>query len=613
MRAAPSEASPHPEPNWDMTPYFPEFAGRQYDEFRQALRMDVARLLAEVEALGPLDRSSAAAAGWTSLLQRLEAVTARTAHLASYLGCISAADSRDEAIRGEVASASRARAELEKIFVAVRAALGAADEASFSEIGSSSELRDVAYYVGRLRKAASFRMEAPLESLATDLGVDGLSAWGRLYNQVSGRLEFELAVPGRKAETLPVSVTRSLLEDPDAEVRRAALHGSNAAWEGVGDVMAAALNAIAGTRHALYGRRGVGHFLDPALFDASITRETLDAILGAAAARSDVPRRYLARKARLLGRDDGRLGFQDLMAPLPIEDAARIPWLEARDRIIAAFERFYPALAVFAKQAFDQRWIDYEPRAGKRPGGFCSTSPLIGQSRIFVTYNGTLGDLATVAHELGHAFHGSLLRDMRPWARHYPMTLAETASTFAEQLVIDAVLEEGGATPEQRAAMLDRRMQDGSTFLLNIPMRFRFEHDFYEERERGEVSVSRLCELMGEAQREVYGDCLAPDEIDPWFWASKLHFYITGLSFYNFPYTFGYLFSMGIFARAKQEGPSFFERYEALLRMTGSDTAEGVARRCLDVDLEAPDFWHASIDLIESDLPRFEAAAESLF
>ena len=189
------------------------------------------------------------------------------------------------------------------------------------------------------------------------------------------------------------------------------------------------------------------------------------------------------------------------------------------------------------------------------------------------------------------------------------MTLAETASTFAEQLVIDAVLEDREAPAEQRALILDSRMQDAATFLLNIPMRFYFEESLYEERKSGEVSVTRMQELMLAAQRRCYGDALDEDELDPWFWASKLHFYITGLSFYNFPYTFGYLFSTGIFALAKQTGPGFLPRYESLLRRTGSDTAEGVARAALDVDLEQPDFWRTSLERIETDFQAWQEAA----
>jgi oligoendopeptidase F len=186
------------------------------------------------------------------------------------------------------------------------------------------------------------------------------------------------------------------------------------------------------------------------------------------------------------------------------------------------------------------------------------------------------------------------------------MTLAESASTFAENVLVEAALDraEGAAL----ARTLDARLQDAATYLLDIAMRFRFERRFYAERAEGEVGVERLCALMAETQREVWGDVLDPAALDPWFWASKLHFYIAGISFYNFPYTFGYLFSTGLFVRALAEGSAFLPAYEALLRRTGSAPAEQVAREALGVDLERPDFWHASLDWVEGHLERFEAA-----
>ena len=596
-------------PDWDMSPYFLEMDGRAYRTFRHALDSDVKVLLQHVHVLGKIEHGQLPI--WVDLLQKLEEITARTGHLSSYLGCMGAADAGNETIQRETAAAKVARAELVKIFVVVRAALKEADEDVFAALLNAPELNDATYFIGRLRKSANWSMEPELEALAADLDATGLSAWGRLYDQVSGTLEFDLAVPGQETRRLPVAMTRSLLEDADPTVRKAALVGANRAWEQTSSVTAACLNAIAGTRLTLYKRRGIQHFLEPALFDSGISQKTLDTILAVTAARKAVAQDYLQRKAQLLGRE--KLGFQDLMAPLPLAHSERVNWAEARTRVLAAFESFYPDLARFAKMAFDQDWIDYSPRIGKRPGGFCSTSSIIGQSRIFMTYNETVGDISTLAHELGHAFHGWLMRDMRPWSRRYPLTLAETASTFAEQLLIDAVLTNPTATPAQRALVLDSRMQAGVVFLLNIPMRFSFEKAVYEERAQDELSVSRLKALMQEAQQEWYGDSLAQDELDPWFWASKLHFYITDVSFYNFPYTFGYLFSMGIFALAKKEGPAFLPRYEALLRLTGSDTAQKIAKMSLGVDLEAPDFWNASIDLIENDWALFQTETNDPF
>ncbi len=594
-----------PAPDWDLRAYFPAFDHPAYRSFRDDLEADAAAFEGALQALPPLGAESRDA--WREALLRFEALASRAAHLGSYLGCLAAADARDAAVQAEVARAARLRAAVAKRTVRVRAALAAASARDFDALVAEPALAHARHFLTRLRDEAARRMEPALEELAADLEVTGLAAFSRLYDQLSGTLAFDLEVPGEPARRVPASLARSLLGDPRPEVRRAALDGANRAWASRGDVLAACLNAISGTRLALCARRGV-HFLEPALFDAGIARGTLDALLDAIAARRELPRRYLRRKAALLGRE--RLGFQDLEAPLPAAPAARVSFADARARVLAAFSGFHPGLAAFAAGAFERCWIDWSPRPGKRPGGFCSTSPWIGESRIFMTFGGAPGDVSTLAHELGHAWHGRLLDGLGAFARRYPMTLAETASTFAEQILNDAELEDGASSRAARLEVLDRRLRDAAAFLLNLPMRFAFERRLYEERALGELSPARLCERMGEAQREWYGDALEPAELDPWFWASKLHFYIAGLSFYNFPYSFGYLFSLGLFARAKAEGRAFLPQVEALLRDAGSDTPEALARRWLGADLGTPAFWHGSIDAIEADLARFEAETD---
>ena len=603
-RGAPAERA---EADWDLSAYFASLGDAGYLGFRDALEADAAALEETLLTLGPLGDGNLAA--WRAALLRLEELAARAAHLGSYLGCLSAADARDEDARREVARLARLRAALAKRYARARAALAAAPAATFARLLDEPALAASRHFLGRLREEAARRMPAELEELAADLEVTGLAAWSRLYDQVSGTLSFDLELPGEAPRRVPVSLVRSLLGDARAELRRAALAGANRAWASQADTLAACLNAIAGTRLELCRRRGV-HFLEPALFDAGITRATLDAMLEAVAARRELPRRYLRRKAELLGR--ARLGFQDLEAPLPFADAERVSFDAARERILAAFGRYHPALGAFAARAFAGRWIDWSPRPGKRPGGFCTSSPWISESRIFLSFGGAAGDVATLAHELGHAWHGQLMGGLGAWARRYPMTLAESASTFAEQIVHEASLGDPSAGAAVRLAVLDRRLRDGAAFLLNLPMRFAFERALYEERAAGELAPERLCEAMAEAQRDAYGDALAEDELDPWFWASKLHFYIAGISFYNFPYTFGYLFSLGLFVRAAAEGPGFLPRIEELLRLAGQGTPERLARRCLGAELEEPGFWHASIDAVESDLARFEAELAAL-
>lgn len=573
--------------DWDLSAYFSGLGAGDYVAFRDQLAADL-RALQRPGVARPLDAGR---------LVAIEDADARLGHLSSYLSCSGAADARDEQVQRETAALAELEAALAKVMVGVRAALRALPDAAFDALLADAQLAGAEHFLRRERRRAAQAMEPELEELTADLGVTGLSAWGRLYDQVSGTLRFSL--DGR---ALPVAMARSYLEDPDPDVRRAALVGANAAWESVGAVVAACLNAISGTRLTLYERRGVDHFLQPALIDAGIERATLDAMMDAVRGRQDVARRYLRRKAERLGLPV--LGFQDTMAPLPGSHAARIPWPAAVARVRDAFGA-YPALRAFAERAFDRRWIDHSPRDGKRPGGFCSSSHVIGESRIFMTYNGSMGEVQTLAHELGHAYHNWVMRDLRPWARDYPMTLAETASTFAEQLVTDAALASPELDDAAKLAILDHRLMEGAIFTLNIPMRFDFEHSVYERRAAGELSVTELVDLMLAAQRRNYGDSLAADQLDPWYWASKLHFYITEISFYNFPYTFGYLFSLGIFARAKAEGPAFYATYERLLRHTGSAPAEQVARDALGVDLQQPEFWNASIDLIEADLERY--------
>ena len=588
--------------NWDLTNYFPEFNGLEYREFRDGLKTDIANLLDRARHLGPIADEVTA---WASFLVDLEDLRTRAWHIGSYLGCKSSDDLRDEAVQQERGSQSVQWAEITKIYVYVQAAFKVVSDDAFAELLACQALEGAEFYLSRLREDAERTMAPELEELAADLGVTGYSAWGRLYDQVAGRLEFDMPQPDGSTKRVPMSVRRSLLEQPDPEVRKNALVNGNTAWQGMEHVVASTLNAIAGTRLTLYKRRGIEHFLDPALFDSAITRKTLDAMLQAIQAQRHVPRRYLALKAELL--DQEKLGFQDLSAPLPIGEETPINWSTAVSRVEDAFRGYHDDLADFAKMSFEARWIESEVREGKAPGGFCSGSPLINESRIFMTYNKTAGDVQTLAHELGHAYHSWVMRDMRTMAQDYPMTLAETASTFAETVYTDAVLADPATSKLDQARLLDTRLDGASAFMLNIPMRYQFEKKFYEERAEGEVSVSRLKELLLEAQRDCYGDVLAEDQMDAYFWASKLHFYITGVSFYNFPYSFGYLFSLGVYARAQQEGPAFHQKYVDLLRLTGQDTAENVARRALGVDLEEPQFWLDSIALVAEDLQRFEA------
>jgi oligoendopeptidase F len=589
---------------WDLSSYFPEFNGAEMLQFKDALRSDIGALKDKAARLPVLTDASAAA--WEEVLISGEDLTRRMSHLSSYISCLASADARNEAFLKEEAALTRLRAEFAKVRIEyLRAFKGPTDETFAALLGRPS-LTGAQNYLNRLREEAMRAMTTAEESLATDLGVDGIQAWGTLYNRISAKLEFDMTFPDGRRERVPMSQRRSLMDHPDRRVRQTAFEAGNEAWRTIEDVAGAALNAIAGTRLTLNRHRGVDHFLDIALFQSAISRNTLDSMFEALFANLDIPRRILRLKAKVMGRS-GAAWF-DLGAPLGLPGEEKLSWDRARDLVKHSFHRAYPSLGEFFEQhVLAGNWIDWEPRSGKRPGGFCTSSMLNKESRIFMTYNESLGDVLTLAHESGHAFHGSLMRNVRPYARGYPMTLAETASTFGEQVLMNGLVDDPAISDSQKAMILDIDVGHGAVYLLDIPVRFDFEKAFYQERQQGELSVSRLKELMIETQQRVLGEVLEPGGEDPYFWASKLHFYITGVTFYNFPYTFGYLLSRGLYAIFKKEGPAFLPTYEELLRRAGSDTAENVVKQTVGRDLETREFWADAVRSLEEPLEQLES------
>ncbi|MGH7828527.1 MAG: M3 family oligoendopeptidase [Candidatus Binatia bacterium] len=588
---------------WDLTSYFPQFNGPEMRDFKAALARDVAALNDRAAALPRLTRRTASS--WEEIVIRHEDLTRRMSHLGSYINCLASSDARNEEYHREEAALARMRAEFAKVRIELLRCLKETTDEVFASFISKPSLNGAQNHLERVREEALRAASKEKEILAADLGVDGIQAWGRLYDTISSKLEFEMEFPDGRRERLPMSQRRSLMDHPDRRVRKAAFEKGNEAWAAIEDTAAAALNAIAGARLTLNRHRGVDHFLDIALFQAAISRKTLDAMFEALFARLEIPRRILRLKAKLIG--ETGVAWFDLGAPLALQNQELLSWTKASALVMAAFSRAYPALGNFFQTVIERNWVDWEPRPGKRPGGFCTGSMITKESRIFMTYNQSLGDVLTLAHESGHAFHGHLLRDVRPYGRIYPMTLAETASTFGELVLTNGILEDPSIGDLQKARILDVEVGHGAVYLLDIPVRYEFERAFYEERKAGELSVSRLKELMVETQRRLLGEALLSGGEDPYFWASKLHFYITGLTFYNFPYTFGFLLSRGLFATFKKDGADFLPKYEELLRLAGSNSAENVVKRTVGHDLEKPEFWADAIQSLEEPLSRLEA------
>ena len=453
------------------------------------------------------------------------------------------------------------------------------------------------------------------ETLATGLAEDGIHAWGRLYDQLSGTLTCEVTL-GNEPRTMGLAEASGLMLKPDDALRENAWRAINGAWEEHAESCAAAINAITGWRLEMCRRRSRGgravHFLDAPLHLNRVSRATLDTLLGVATEAVPLARRAARLQARAYGRE--RYGPWDQRAPAPAagevgDGDAPIAYGEAVDLIAASYGSVAPRMGEFVRMMAERRWIEGTVGERKRPGAYCTGFDKSRTPRVYMTYTGGASDVITLAHELGHAYHSWVMRDLPDCQRRYGMSLAETASTFGEAIVRDDLLGRA-VSPAEELAIVWEEASALVAFILNIPARFDFEKGFCEARAERPLRPAELNEMMSAAWKKWYGDSLA--EPDPLFWASKLHFYISGLSFYNFPYLFGYLFSLGVYARRDELGDEFFPRYEALLRDTGRMTAEDLAAKHLDVDLSRPDFWRGTVEMLATRIDRFEELVDQV-
>lgn len=449
------------------------------------------------------------------------------------------------------------------------------------------------------------------ETLVSSLSQDGIHAWARLYDQLSGTLACEVQVEC-KIRKLGLAEASGLLLAPDDALRESAWRAINAVWDEHAESCAAAINAIAGWRLEMCRRRSkpdrAVHFLDAPLHMNRIHKETLDAVLGAAEEGVPLARRAARLQAKAYGKT--RYGPWDQRAPAPIAPGSEdqpIPYAEAVELIAESYGSVAPEMGEFVHMMANNKWVEGTVGDRKRPGAFCTGFLKSRTPRVYMTYTGGASDVITLAHELGHAFHAWAMRDLPESQRSYGMSIAETASTFGESVVRDALLARA-QTPAAKLAIVWEEASALVAFVLNIPTRFAFERSFYEARAERPQRPEELKAMMSKAWEDRYGDCLA--EPDALFWANKQHFYISGLSFYNFPYLFGYLFSLGVYARRDAFGDAFFERYKALLRDTGRMTAEELAAKHLDVELAAPDFWRDTLAVLETRIDAFESLVD---
>lgn len=585
------------ETTWDLDVFFEGGSSSPaFQALLDQLKVEIPQLKKDIEQLN----DDANVAIWHNLLARYQKFTSLNYQASSFIGCLTSADVKDDKAKNLSGHIGAINADLLAVSTALEASLAKMTDKNFAALISDEELQKIAFNLTEKRQASLDKLAPATEELVGDLSVSGYHSWWDVYNSVVGRMEIPYVEDGEEKK-LSVGQMFTRFQSPDREVRKEVFAKWETAWSNEAELIALALNNLAGYRLSLYKHRKWDNILKEPLEMNRMKEETLNTMWDTISKNKKRLIPFFERKAKMLGVE--KLSWYDVDAPLPI-GSSKVTYDEAAEFIMEQFEKFNPKMAEFAKMNFEDRWIEAEDRAGKRPGGFMTVFPENGQSRIFMTFAGTPGCVSTLAHELGHGYHTYVMKDLPLLAQEYAMNVAETASTFAEMIVIDAAIKKA-SNKEEKVALLADKIQSAIAFFMNIHARFLFETRFYEARKNGPVSKDELNDLMEQAQKDAYIHQLS--EYHPTFWAAKLHFYGTDVPFYNFPYTFGYLFSTGIYARAIAEGPAFADKYDALLRDTASMTVEELADRHLAVDLTQPQFWQEAIDLVIADVEEFLA------
>lgn len=390
--------------------------------------------------------------------------------------------------------------------------------------------------------------------------------------------------------------------------RKSAYECELKAYEKVEDSLAACLSNIKGEVITTATLRGYESPLDETLIKSRMTRQTLDAMLEAIEESLPKFREFLRLKASLLGHKGG-LPFYDLFAPV-CDQPQTFDYERGTEFVLKQFSTFSDTLANYAKKAIDEAWIDVYPKQGKVGGAFCSNLHWIKQSRFLLNYGDQFSDVVTLAHELGHGFHGECLTKESSLNSSYPMPVAETASTFCETIIKKAAIKNG--TDDEIFRILETELTDSTQIIVDIYSRYLFETELFKERAQGSISSKELQDMMIKAQKEAYGNGLDFESLHPYMWACKPHYYDASANFYNFPYAFGLLFAKGLYAKYQEVGSEFVKSYEQLLSITGKNSAEEIART-VDIDLTKKEFWQTSLKLITDDIQTFKELAKKKY
>ena len=467
-------------------------------------------------------------------------------------------------------------------------------------VDGDGDLKEYRYLFTRWQQENRYLLPGLGEEIMARMEMSGGNAWSELQQYLTSTVPVSY-----RGQTTNLSAVRNLAYDSDPAVRKDAFEAEIACYDRIKDPVAYALNSIKLETISDCRLRGYESPLDRTLIQSSMKKETLEAMLGAMDEYLPAFWKYLRTKARALGYENG-LPWYELFAPMG-KSGKKYTTQEARDYLVSLFTAFNPEEGEMIARAFDNAWIDFYPREGKAGGAFCAGVECLGESRILTNFDGAFGDIVTLAHELGHAYHNQCIGDHKPLNRDYSMPVAETASTFNECVVMAAAIR-AAADKEEKLALIENQLQDVTQIICDIYSRYRFETMVFAHREEQFMDADTLCGFMTEAQRQSYGDGLDPDCQHPYMWVCKSHYY--GPTFYNFPYAFGGLFARGLYAQYEKEGDAFLPKYRRLLHTTPVATVEDTAK-VAGIDLTDRDFWRSALQMVADEIEEFCALVEA--
>ena len=592
-------------PRWNLKNVYPSLDSEEYasdfNRMRSLLSALEDFLAGEASQLDATSSADEIAKATANLIERFNDILLLAATLRPYLESFIATDSYDKNAQKKLSQYEMTSVRTHQAFLQARAWFGKVAEKLPAAVPLHETVSAHAFFVREEVEQSRYLMTEAEESLAAELNLSAGNAWEKLQGTLTSQLSVDFDLDGR-IQRLSMPALINLRTHPVEDVRRRAYEEENRTWPKIQESLAAAMNGIKGQVNTLNQRRGRLDALHGALDRARMDRETLDSMLEAMQDSLPDFHRYFKTKAARFGYE--KLPWWNLFAPSG-ESKTIFTFEEARDFILRHFESFSPDLRSFARHAFDNNWIDAEQREGKRGGAFCMEVAGVGESRILCNFDGSLDQVSTLAHELGHAFHNDCMVRAKKTElqKNIPMTQAETASIMCETIVTTAALKKVKSEQEE-LAILETRLIGNAQVIVDIYSRFLFEKEVFERRLSSELSAEELCEIMESCQKKAYGDALDERYLQKWMWTWKPHYYSADLSFYNFPYAFGLLFGTGLYSIYQKRGAAFVEDYEKLLACTGEGTAAELAAR-FGIDLRQKFFWNDGLKIIKDQISRY--------